>query len=58
MKVSAKHHVDKGCITIHDLVGSLQTAMSKADTESNKARIQDAIIHLNSAWDRLNNFEE
>ena len=55
---NAKQYVDLSMTTVKNTVASLQQALSSAEKEANKTKIQSAIDSLNSACQQLSNYTD
>jgi nitrate/nitrite-specific signal transduction histidine kinase len=58
MPGKAKQYVDQSMSTVQTTVNSLQQALSSAEKEDNKNKIQQAINSLNSAYQQLSGYQD
>ncbi|MFA9399166.1 MAG: hypothetical protein ACERKV_13000 [Clostridiaceae bacterium] len=54
----AKQYVNQSISTVQSTVTSLEQALSSAEKQDNKTKIQSAIDSLNSACQQLSNFQD
>lgn len=54
----AKQYVDQGISTVQETVQTLQQALSNAEKQENKSKIQEAINSLNSAQQQLSGYQD
>lgn len=54
----AKQYVDQSMSTVQSTITSLQQALSSAEKEDNKNKIQSAINSLNSACQQLSSYQD
>ena len=54
----AKDYVDQSMTSVQNTVSILQQALSSAEKQENKAKIQSAIDSLNSACQQLSNYQD
>ncbi|WP_435788379.1 hypothetical protein [Clostridium sp.] len=54
----AKQYVDQSMTSVQNTVASLQQALSSAEKEDNKTKIQSAIDCLNSATQQLSSYKD
>jgi len=58
MQGKAKQYVDQGMTNVQNTVASLQQALSSAEKQENRTKIQSAIDSLNSAHQQLSNYRD
>ncbi len=58
MAGKAKQHVDQSMSSLQTVVSSLQQALSSAEQQDNKNRIQQAIDSVNSASQQLSRYQD
>ncbi|MDF2613440.1 MAG: hypothetical protein K0S71_1226 [Clostridia bacterium] len=58
MPGKAKQYVDQGMSSVQSTVSVLQQALSSAEKEDNKNKIQQAINSLNSAQQELSGYQD
>jgi uncharacterized membrane protein (DUF106 family) len=58
MPGKAKQWVDQSMSSVQSTVGTLQQALSSAEKEDNKNKIQQAINSLNSAQQQLSGYQD
>ncbi|WP_196244903.1 hypothetical protein [Clostridium beijerinckii] len=58
MPGKAKQYVDQGVSSCKDTISSLQQALSSAEKQDNKNKIQQAINSLNSACQQLSEYQD
>lgn len=54
----AKQYVDQSMTAVQNTVQSLQQALSSAEKEDNKTKIQSALNSLNSASQQLSSYKD
>jgi hypothetical protein len=54
----AKQYVDQSMTSVQNTIASLQQALSSAEKEDNKTKIQSAIDCLNSATQQLSSYKD
>ncbi|MDR7077184.1 uncharacterized membrane protein (DUF106 family) [Neobacillus niacini] len=55
---NAKDYVDQSMSSVQNTVNTLQQALSNAEKQENKNKIQQAINSLNSAQDQLSGYQD
>lgn len=58
MPGKAKQYVDQSMSTVQSTISSLQQALSSAEKQDNKNKIQQAIDSLNSAHQQLSQYQD
>ena len=58
MPGKAKQYVDQSMSSVQDTVSTLQQALSSAEKQDNKERIEQAINSLNSAQQQLSKYQD
>ncbi|CUU49886.1 MULTISPECIES: hypothetical protein [Clostridium] len=58
MPGTAKQYVDQSVSSCKDTINSLQQALSSAEKQDNKNKIQQAINSLNSACQQLSEYQD
>lgn len=58
MPGKAKQCVDQSMSTVQSTINSLQQALSSAEKQDNKDKIQQAISSLNSACQQLSQYQD